>query len=107
MKSAWIVFALLTIAVVPGAMAGGEIYGRIATHDGKSYSGAIRWDRNENFWDDVLDGSKKEEILIEERKTRFRFFGIKIGPGDNTVRPAFSIPFGHLASLTPTATMRP
>ena len=47
---------------VSGAQAGGEIYGTIFLEDGRSLTGPIRWDRNENFWPDVLNGTKMDPV---------------------------------------------
>lgn len=36
-----------------------RIYGRIATSDGHTYEGFIRWDKNEAHWFDILNGTKQ------------------------------------------------
>ncbi|MCH1570010.1 MAG: hypothetical protein L7S64_01595 [Longimicrobiales bacterium] len=36
-----------------------RLYGRVATSDGESYEGYLRWDVNESHWTDVLDGLKE------------------------------------------------
>jgi len=97
----WTILGLL-LASLP-VSAGGEIYGTITTTGGDTLTGPIRWDKNENFWDDVLDATKRERIQKKEDEKGFRFsvFGITVGGGDNYITHAFSIPFGHLRSIEP------
>ncbi|NNF25989.1 MAG: hypothetical protein HKN73_02050 [Gemmatimonadetes bacterium] len=38
-----------------------RLYGTVRTQDGDSYTGFLRWDRNEGSWADLLDATKFEE----------------------------------------------
>ena len=101
---AWAVKAFGWLAVVCLAatptLAGGEIYGTIHLTDGKTLTGPIRWDVNENFWGDELNAVKREIVKKEDESYRIRLFGMKLGGGDSYISHAFSIPFGHLKSIT-------
>jgi len=57
---------ITAILMAAEAFGGGEIYGTIHTTRGETLTGPIRWDRNENFWDDELNASKRERIKQEE-----------------------------------------
>ncbi len=84
-------------------IAGGEIYGTIYTTQNEEFTGAIRWDRNENYWDDVLDADKRDKVYHEGRRRRtFKFFGIVFG-GDNHgwTTSQFKIQFGHIEAIEP------
>jgi hypothetical protein len=105
MKNAVIVSILALLAAVSTAGAGGEIYGTIELRDGRTLTGPIRWDMNENFWGDRLDATKTERLTGEEGKQGFTFslFGweiIDFSEGGSGTR-SISIPFGHLSSLEP------
>ena len=65
-----VITAALGLLVAVPALAGGEIYGTIHTTDGDAYTGPIRWDVNENFWDDELNAMKRERIKREDAGTR-------------------------------------
>lgn len=83
-----------------GARAGGEIYGTIHLESGRSYTGPIRWDLNENFWDDVLDAEKREQVWVEGGFSGMKIFGMSVGEDNGywTHHP-FKVQFGHLAAL--------
>ncbi len=105
MRKAVIVSFLGLLAAVSTAGAGGEIYGTIELRDGRTLTGPIRWDMNENFWDDRLDATKTERLTGAEESQGFRFslFGweiIDFTEGHSGTR-SISIPFGHLSSLEP------
>jgi hypothetical protein len=90
------------------ALAGGEIYGTVTTVDGDQHTGPIRWDKNENFWDDMIDAVKMEGIKVEkEGGVNIRAFGMQIvtadSHGNRWVHAQFTIPVGHLASIEPTS----
>lgn len=106
MKSIVLITALGAVLCAPVAMAGGEIYGTITTVDGDTYTGPIRWDKNENFWDDMIDAAKVEGIRVERHGgMNIRIFGMQIVTTDNHgnrwVHPQFTIPVGHLAAIEP------
>jgi hypothetical protein len=59
----------------------GRICGTIHTRDGDTFEGPIRWDKNEAFWDDILDATKNREGRHEEghgRERHIHIFGIHI-----------------------------
>lgn len=90
---------LIAAAATGAAVAGGELYGTIHTADGRHLTGPIRWDVNENFWDDRLDARKTEKIEAEEEGFKLSVFGLKLFRNDSERYNAFSIPFGHLRSI--------
>jgi len=97
------VIALLCLGLLAPALvwAGGEIYGTIHTDRGDTYTGSIRWDKNENFWDDVLDAEKSDKVFVEGG-SRVRVFGITLGDDNGYwTHPELAIPFGHIKSIEP------
>jgi hypothetical protein len=84
------------------AAAGGEIYGTVETKDGRRLTGAVRWDRNEVFWNDILDGHRPA-AAAEVRKRRgfdLSFFGFRpFEDGSIKLGASFAVPFGHLRAL--------
>ncbi len=97
--------ALVLALTAPPVLAGG-LYGTVATTGGETYTGAIRWDRNENFWDDALDASKKDLVQVEEAGgLDLKVFGLQVVKsthhGETWMESQFSIPFGHIARLEP------
>jgi hypothetical protein len=96
-------FGLLLAISTAGA--GGEIHGTIETRDGRTLTGPIRWDVNENFWEDRLDGRKTERLGggIEEDGFRFSLFGWEIvnSAKSQIGSRSISIPFGHISAIEP------
>jgi len=83
------------------ALAGGEIYGTLHTDRGETLTGPIRWDKNENFWDDILDAEKPDKVY-GEGGSQIRVFGILLGDGDgHWTHPELALPFGHIKSIEP------
>lgn len=82
------------------ALAGGEIYGTIHLESGRSYTGPIRWDLNEVFWDDVLDAEKCEKVWVEGGFKGVKLFGVSVGDDNGywTQHP-FKVQFGNLAAI--------
>ncbi|MGB2698510.1 MAG: hypothetical protein WBD28_11735 [Candidatus Zixiibacteriota bacterium] len=84
----------------------GRIYGRIYTDDDKIYEGWIRWDKNEAFWDDILDATKKYDTP-HPRKTKkeryIKIFGFRISLGEEgeegETSASMGIKFGHLEQI--------
>ena len=95
----------------------GFIYGRVITEDGDTYEGPLRWGKEEVYWTDMFNASKKEnknlDYLsnreIEELEDRYddrnenlisRFVNIS-WDSDNDSRfvHEFSTEFGNLKSL--------
>jgi hypothetical protein len=93
--------ALAGLVAFSPALAGGEIYGTVYTEGGRELTGPIRWDKNDNFWDDRLNTVKKEVIKKAEKEKGFRMslFGLKLGPDDSSTRNSLSVNFGHLRSI--------
>lgn len=96
---------VIAAAAVCYADSAGRIYGTITTVDGDTYTGLVRWDRNEGSWFDVLNGDK--EIRRGERRRereRIRVFGItigeRLGTGDSGSAQS-GLSFGHIKSLEP------
>lgn len=102
-----LVTGTLATAGSPAAAGPGRIHGTVITDDGDRYTGDIRWDKNEIFWDDIIDASKTERVWERDRGdgVDIRIFGLHIfrsGPARSLRNHArFSIPFGHLAALEP------
>jgi len=81
-----------------------RICGVIHTRDGDTFEGAIRWDKNEAFWDDILDATKEREGRHREGRRRERhieIFGIRITWDEDREESQAScgIRFGHIRSL--------
>lgn len=83
--------------------AGGELYGTVTTREGDRHTGPIRWDKNENFWDDFLDATKNDRVKVsDDEGFDLKFFGWRIvrsGDRESWVRSQFAVPFGHLSSI--------
>ncbi len=108
MKRIFLITVLSLSLCASVALAGGEIYGTVTTVNGDQHTGAIRWDKNENFWDDMIDAVKIEGIKVERQSgVNIRAFGMQIvtadSHGNRWVHPQFTIPVGHLASIEPTS----
>ena len=104
-KSLALFLTAATLTLPSLAMAGGALYGTVTTHDGQSYTGAIRWDKNENYWDDLLDAGKKDKVEVRRQSDGLdlKIFGVRINKSgrddSNWTHSQFSIPMGHIASL--------
>lgn len=96
---------LIVFPVRPGpALAGGEIHGTVTDRDGGTWTGTIRWDKNENFWNDMIDATKTERVSRRDRQeVSIRIFGFHVAHSGRrwSAHPRFSIPFGHLAWIAP------
>jgi hypothetical protein len=83
----------------------GRICGTVHTRDGETFEGPIRWDKNEAFWDNILDATKKREGTHEERRRREKrisIFGLDITwdeEGYESREATSGIRFGYLKSL--------
>lgn len=84
----------------------GRIYGKLYTVDNDVFEGWIRWDKNEAYWDDILDGTVEKDRKEANRRQGKRYykesknyavdvFGIKIGEGNNV----FGLDFGSESQL--------
>ncbi len=45
----------------------GFLYGTVTTDKGQSYSGVLRWDDEESFWDDLFNSAKTDLPFAEDR----------------------------------------
>ena len=93
--------ALCAAMVNPRAVrAAGGIYGTIHLESGKSYTGPIRWDLNEVFWDDVLDAEKREKVWVEGGFSGVKILGLSVGDEDGywTHHP-FKVQFGNVTAI--------
>jgi hypothetical protein len=80
--------------------AGGEIHGTIYLRGDASYTGPIRWDKNEAFWDGTLDAKKTEVLEEVDGGFKLNLFGWKLGGGPETrTIGSLAIPFGHLREV--------
>jgi len=82
----------------------GRICGVIHTRDGDTFEGPIRWDKNEAFWDDILDATKEREGRHREgrrREKHINILGIRISWDEDTEgsKASSGIKFGHIRSL--------
>jgi hypothetical protein len=95
----------------------GQLYGKIRTVDRETYEGFIRWDKNEAFWDDILDGNKELDRKRHARYPRrddyrrrreISIFGVTIFRDDGDMNWGWSgneaqsgIRMGHIQKLVP------
>jgi hypothetical protein len=81
----------------------GRICGVIHTRDGDTFEGPIRWDKNEAFWDDILDATKERKGRHDgrRREKHIEIFGIRINWDQDVEESKGScgIKFGHIRSL--------
>ncbi len=82
----------------------GRICGVVCTRDGETFEGPIRWDRNEAFWDDILDATKKREGRYGEgrrREKHISIFGLSISWDEKSPESKAStgIQFGYIKTL--------
>jgi len=111
MKRSILVAVIVTLAVLWGrdllAEDHGFIFGTITTDWGDEYTGRIRWDKNEGFWDDIIDATKYDDERFDssDRRrsgSRIRIFGLNINTGDNWSWSSSSqIRFGQIESIEP------
>ena len=94
---------LVAVLVWSTVQAGGEIYGTITTQRGDTLTGPIRWDHNENFWDDILDASKGRTVREDDEGFQLSLFGWDITSfGKSESYAPLSMPFGHIRSIEAT-----
>jgi hypothetical protein len=85
----------------------GFLYGTVITEWGDEYTGRIRWDKNEGFWDDVLDATKEDDDRYRARRRRGKritILGIQIYSDDGwdvSFNSSSQLRFGHIASIEP------
>lgn len=110
--------AALAALLIPAALprpafcAGDEgfIYGRLTTHDGKTYEGRLRWDDEEAFWGDFFNSSKEENPWVDEAprfgrerpRHKIELFGIELGSFSHDIDSRqFVSRFGDIAKIEP------
>ena len=102
------IVVVIAASQIASAADQGFIFGTITTEWGDQYTGRIRWDQNEGFWDDILDATKDEEQPYTPRRASQRkkvsLFGLKIyeeeGWGWSSSSSA-QLRFGHIKSIEP------
>lgn len=88
------------------------IYGKLTTIDGDSYTGQIRWGKEEAIWTDIFNGTKEENEnyrylsrdqrndMRDDRRRGNRWNGFNISWGnDNETTHEFQARFGDIAKL--------
>jgi len=89
------------------------IYGKLTTIDGDSYTGQIRWGKEEAIWTDIFNGTKEENEnyrflsreerndMREDRRRGNRWNGWNISWGNNDYETTheFQARFGDIAKL--------
>lgn len=100
-------FAVLAVVffLMPSHAMGesGRIYGTVRTIDGETFEGWIRWDKNEAYWDDILDVTKERDRKADRRRSRrMRVLGGLISWGNGSGRWS-ELKFGHIRTIIPTS----
>jgi hypothetical protein len=78
----------------------GRIYGTIRTIDHEDFEGWIRWDKNEAYWDDIIDATKERKSKRYKRKSRRRSSSNFFIWGSGSSRQS-ELKFGHIKTLLP------
>lgn len=103
------------IFVTASAQDDGFIYGRVTTEDGDVYEGPLRWGKEEVYWTDMFNASKRENKNLDYLSSReldrledrydnnsdliSRFINISWDDDDSRFVHEFSTAFGNLAAL--------
>ncbi|MDH3593013.1 MAG: hypothetical protein OER88_14095 [Planctomycetota bacterium] len=94
------------LAQSAGAADDGGLYGTVVTLEGKRLTGGLRWDRNERFWNDVLDARKQlpDAARSESDDVTVKLFGVTLFKRRERWRQEgrLTVPFGDLARLETT-----
>lgn len=92
----------------------GFIYGKLTTIDGDTYTGQIRWGKEEAYWSDIFNGTKEEndnyrylsreerDQLRDDRGSRngWRWSGIRVNwNSDYETTHEFQARFGDLSKI--------
>jgi len=89
---------------------GGYLYGTIETTSDNSYTGLLRWGREEAFWDDHFNATKQDEPATgrlprgyKREPRRVEVFGLEIsGPWERSWSPRqLIVRFGDLSEIRP------
>jgi len=88
----------------------GYLYGTVETSSGNSYTGLLRWGREEAFWDDHFNASKQDEPATGRLPRGYRrpgrkveVFGLEVsGPWESAwSQRQLIVRFGDLAEIRP------
>ena len=109
MKRSLILAVIVAIVVILGqevlAEDHGFLFGTVTTDEGDEYTGRIRWDKNEGFWDDVIDATKYDEERADSgarQKRRIRILGFSINTNDDfSWNSSSQLRFGHVTAIEP------
>lgn len=81
----------------------GRIYGKVTTTDDEVFEGWIRWDKQETFWDDYLDGLRKGYIKDDlDEKIIAKVYGpfmVYRKQSEFRRNPQMAVQFGHIESI--------
>ncbi len=106
---------LLCFGITKLSAESGRIYGKLYTVDNDVFEGWIRWDKNEAYWDDIIDGTIEKDRREGDRKqgkrhykdsknSGVRIFGLQLGEGssvfDFDVSSESQLQFGHIRTLS-------
>lgn len=84
----------------------GGLHGTVVTLEGKRLTGGLRWDRNERFWNDVLDARKQlpEAAVDDGDDVTVKLFGVTLFKRRDRWRREgrLTVPFGDLSRLETT-----
>ena len=105
----------LMIFVTASAQDEGFIYGKVTTEDGEVYEGPLRWGKEEVYWTDMFNASKRENKNLDYLSSReldrledrynnnsdliSRFINISWDDDDNRFVHEFSTEFGNISAL--------
>jgi len=101
----FVVLGVVLYALATEASAdSGRIYGSLRTIDGEVFEGWIRWDKNEAFWDDILDCNKENSRKYRsKRKSGRRSTGLgslfEVSWSGSSRQS--ELKFGHISTITP------
>jgi hypothetical protein len=113
-KTLTTVFASL-LFISASAQDEGFIYGKVTTEDGDVYEGPLRWGKEEVYWTDMFNASKRENKNLDYLTSReldrledryndddnliSRFVNISWDDDDSRFVHEFSTEFGNIAAL--------
>ncbi len=104
---------LFCLAIGIAMAESGRIYGKLTTVDDEVFEGWLRWDKNEAYWDDIIDGvvekdryearQRQGRKYKESRKNYVEAFGLKLGEGFSwgsfDVSSESQLQFGHITRI--------
>lgn len=85
----------------------GYLYGTVETASGSTYTGFLRWGREEAFWDDLFNAGKEDLPYEDARPERERdrnevkVFGVRISYGYDSSNRHFVSRFGDIREVEP------